>query len=58
MTILNWFDKLSAMIYIQLYDEIIAEISLSTTEQIIHDGLKMTKVTSRWVSHQLTDEQE
>ena len=42
------------------YDEIILETSLSrstTTQQIIHDWLKMKKVTSRWVHHQLTREQ-
>ena len=43
------------------YDEIIVEISLSlfhgTIERIIHDSLKMKKVTSRWVPHQLTHEQ-
>ena len=58
MKILNWFDKLSAMIYIQTYDEIILEISLShgTIKRIIHDCLKMKKVTSRWGPHQLTHE--
>ena len=42
------------------YDEIIAETSLShdTIERIIHDCLKMKKITSRWVLHQLTDEQK
>jgi [histone H3]-lysine36 N-dimethyltransferase SETMAR len=42
------------------YDEIIAETSLShgTIERIIHDCLKMKKVTSRWVPHQLTDKQK
>ena len=42
------------------YDDIIAETSLShgTIERIIHDCLKMKKVTSRWVPHQLTDEQK
>ena len=41
------------------YDEIISETSLShgTIERIIHDCLKMKKVTSRWVPHQLTHEQ-
>ena len=41
------------------FDEIIAETFLShgPTERIIHDCLKMKKVTSRWVPHQLTDEQ-
>ena len=41
------------------YDEIIPETSLShgTIERIIHDCLKMKKVTSRWVLHQLTHEQ-
>ena len=41
------------------YDEIIVETSLShgTIERIIHDCLKMKKVTSRWVPHQLTHEQ-
>ena len=42
------------------YDEITAETFLShdTIEQIIHACLKMKKVTSRWVLHQLTDEQK
>jgi transposase len=42
------------------YDEIIAETSLSygTIERIIHDCLKMKKVTSRWVPHELTDKQK
>ena len=42
------------------YDEIIVETFLShgTTEWIIHDCLKMKKVTSRWVPHQLTHEQQ
>ena len=42
------------------YDEIIPDASLShgTIERIIHDYLKMKKVTSRWVSHQPTDEQK
>ena len=42
------------------YDEIIAETSLSrgTIEQIIHNYLKMRKVTSRWIPHQLNDEQK
>ncbi|CAF3142115.1 unnamed protein product [Rotaria sp. Silwood2] len=42
------------------YDDIIAETSLShgTIERIIHDRLKMRKITSRWVAHQLTDEQK
>jgi histone-lysine N-methyltransferase SETMAR len=42
------------------YDDIIAETSLShgTVERIIHDHLKMKKVTSRWVPHELTDEQK
>ncbi|CAF4902643.1 unnamed protein product, partial [Rotaria socialis] len=41
------------------YDDIIAETSLSrgTIEQIIHNYLKMKKVTSRWIPHQLNDEQ-
>ena len=41
------------------YDEIIAETSLShgTIEQIILDCLKMKKVTSRWIPHQLSHEQ-
>ena len=41
------------------YDEIIAETSLSygTIEQIVHDCLKMKKVTCGWVPHQLTHEQ-
>ena len=43
------------------YDEIIAETSLSlshdTIEQIIHDCLKMKKVTSRWILHQLIHKQ-
>ncbi len=42
------------------YDDIIAETSLShgTVERIIHDHLKMRKVTSRWVPSQLNDEQK
>ena len=42
------------------YDEIIPDVSLShgTIERIIHGYLKMKKVTSRWVSHQPTDEQK
>ena len=42
------------------YDDIIAETSLShdTIARIIHDCLKMQKITSRWVPHQLTDEQK
>ena len=43
------------------YHEIIPDASLSlslsheTIERIIYDGLKMKKVTSRWVSYQPTD---
>ena len=42
------------------YDEIIPDASLShdTIQRIIHDCLKMKKVTSRWVSHQPTNEQK
>ena len=42
------------------YDDIIAEtfLSHSTIERIIHDHLKLRKVTSRWVPHQLTAEQK
>ncbi|CAM4823498.1 unnamed protein product [Rotaria magnacalcarata] len=42
------------------YDDIIAETFLSrgTIEQIIHNYLKMKKVTSRWIPHQLNDEQK
>ena len=42
------------------YDDIIVETDLSrgTIERIIHWSLKMRKVTSRWVAHQLTDEQK
>ncbi|CAF4682689.1 unnamed protein product, partial [Rotaria sp. Silwood2] len=42
------------------YDDIIAETSLShgTIHRIIHDCLKMRKVVSRWVAHQLNDEQK
>ena len=42
------------------YDDIMAETDLSrgTIERIIHDHLKMRKVVSRWVAHQLTDEQK
>ena len=41
------------------YHEIIAETSVShdTIKRIIHDCLKMKKVTSCWVSHQRTHEQ-
>ena len=42
------------------YDEIIPDASLShvTIERIIHDCLKMKKVTFHWVSHQPADEQK
>ena len=42
------------------YDDIMAETDLSrgTIERTIHDHLKMRKVVSRWVAHQLTDEQK
>ncbi|CAF1360549.1 unnamed protein product [Didymodactylos carnosus] len=42
------------------YDDIIAETSLShgTIEWIIHDCLKMRKVTPRWVAHKLSDDQK
>jgi histone-lysine N-methyltransferase SETMAR len=42
------------------YDDIEAETLLSrgTIETIIHDHLKMKKVTSRWVPHNLTLEQK
>ncbi|CAF1452195.1 unnamed protein product, partial [Rotaria sordida] len=42
------------------YDDIMAETSLSygTIERIIHDCLKMRKVTSCYVVHQLNDEQK
>ncbi|CAF3844937.1 unnamed protein product [Rotaria sp. Silwood1] len=42
------------------YDDITVETGLSrgTIERIIHDCLKMRKVTSRWVVHQPTDEQK
>ena len=42
------------------YDDIITETFLShgTIERIIHDHLKLRKVTSRWVPHQLTAEQK
>ena len=42
------------------YEDIIAKTDLSrgTIERIIHDHLKMKKVVSRWVAHQLTDEQK
>ncbi|CAF1165926.1 unnamed protein product [Rotaria sordida] len=42
------------------YDDIMAETSLSygTIERIIHDCLKMRKVTSRYVAHQLNNEQK
>ena len=42
------------------YDEILPGTSFShgTIERIIHDYLKIKKVTSRWVPHQLTDEQK
>ena len=57
--ILNWFDKLSANDLHSTYNEIIADTSLShdTIERIIHDCLRMKKVTFRWVLHQLTHEQ-
>ena len=39
------------------YDDIEAESSLSrgTIQKIIHEHLKLKKVTSRWVPHQLTE---
>jgi transposase len=42
------------------YDDIITETSLShgTIHRIIHNCLKMRKVTSRCVAHQLIDEQK
>ncbi|CAF3727890.1 unnamed protein product [Rotaria sordida] len=42
------------------YNDITIENGLSrgTIERIIHDCLKMRKVTSRWVAHQLTDKQK
>jgi transposase len=42
------------------YDDIIAETSLShyTIARIIRDCLKMKKITSRWIPHQLTDEKK
>ena len=42
------------------YHEIILDTSLShgTIERIIHECLKMKKLTSCWVPHQLTDEQK
>ena len=43
-----------------IYDDIIAETFLchGTIERVIHDCLKMKKITSRWVPYQLTDEQK
>ena len=40
------------------YDDIIAEASLShgTINRIINDHLRLKKVTSRWVPHNLTEE--
>ncbi|CAF1278719.1 unnamed protein product [Rotaria sp. Silwood1] len=42
------------------YEDVIVKTDLSrgTIEPIIHDNLKMRKVVSRWVAHQLTDEQK
>lgn len=42
------------------YEDIIIKTDLSrgTIERIIYDHLKMRKVVSRWVAHQLTDEQK
>ena len=42
------------------YDDIEAETELSrgTIQRIINEHLQMTKVTSQWVPHQLTLEQE
>ena len=42
-----------------IYYETMAESSLSHSiiERIIHDCLKMKKVTSRWLPHQLTGKQ-
>ncbi|CAF1358854.1 unnamed protein product [Adineta ricciae] len=42
------------------YKDIIdkTDLSRSTIEPVIHDHLKMSKVVSRWVAHQLTDEQK
>jgi hypothetical protein len=43
-----------------IYDDIIAETSLShgKIHGIVHDCLKVRKVTSSWVAHQLNDEQK
>ena len=43
---------------VHTYDDIVAESSLSrgTIERIIHDHLKLKKITSRWVPHQLTEQ--
>lgn len=42
------------------YDDLIEETSLSrgTLERIINDHLKLKKITSRWVPHELTPEQK
>lgn len=42
------------------YNDIIAETSLSygTVERILHDHLKLRKITSRWVPRELTAEQK
>ena len=45
--ILNWFDKLSAMIHIQLIMKLyltLLSLSHGTIERIIHNGLKMKKL--------------
>ncbi|MDR3550226.1 MAG: hypothetical protein P4L31_02345 [Candidatus Babeliales bacterium] len=38
--------------------EVETELSHSTIENIIHDHLKMRKITSRWVPHELTSRQK
>ena len=39
------------------YDILVAETGINryTIQQILHDSLKMRKVTSRWIPHELTD---
>ena len=56
--IFNCFDKLSAMIHIQLMMKFyLIPLSHQTIEHIIHDCLTTKRVTSRWVPHQVTHEQ-
>ena len=58
--ILNWFNKLSAMIHIQLMMKLyltLLFLMIQYVQRIIHDCLKMKQLTSRWVLYPLTHEQ-